>query len=147
MRSATATAFFMLSPIAFKRRPATWRLSISTISEGFPLSSSMPDPQLPVSLVCEWDRQRRPSERSPRPHGQHRDELLRSVAPVVARVHELDRPVDQIEDRHVRGRAQAERPEPGHAPDDLRRLHPAFPPPLLHPHSPIYALPHPLPPR
>src|SRR3989442_7119976 len=50
-------------------------------------------------------------------------ELLRARLLVVARVHELDRgPVDVIEDRHVRGRADGEGAESGHASDDLRRL-------------------------
>src|SRR5215510_13628891 len=63
----------------------------------------------PTRTLGERNRQWRPSPLD----GQPRDELLGARAFVVAGVHELDRPVHEIEDRDVRGRSTCSVPRPG----------------------------------
>src|SRR4030095_8088450 len=88
--------------------------SSSDARSGFPLGAG--------ASVQERDGQRWPTVRAGTAHREHRDQLPGAAPLVVARVDELDWPVDEVEDGDVGGRSDLERAQSGDPPDDPGRL-------------------------
>src|SRR5438552_7550207 len=90
-------------------------------SKALSLTSALTRPPQ-VSALREREGQGRPSPRAAALDRQPRHELHGAGALVVPRVHELDRPVHEVEDRDVGRSPDLERAKARNAIDDLRRL-------------------------